>query len=75
MPSTGSAYRLTGDPRYAEAAIGAILDWITANPPGLGIHWTSSLELAFRMLSWLWTLALCGDAEGPNGSSRNPPAY
>jgi Heparinase II/III-like protein/Heparinase II/III N-terminus len=57
------SYRLTGDARYAEAAVRAIVDWRHANPPGLGIHWTSSLELACRTLSWLWTLALCRDAQ------------
>ena len=57
------AYRLSGDPRHARTAIAAIFSWIDANPRGLGIHWASSLEIAFRLLSWLWTLALCRDAE------------
>jgi hypothetical protein len=57
------AYRLTGDARYADVAVRAIVDWHHANPPGLGIHWTSSLELAWRTLSWLWIFALCRDAQ------------
>ena len=30
--------------------------WMDANPPKLGINWASSLEVAFRSMSWLWAL-------------------
>ena len=29
-------------------------NWINANPYPLGINWGSSLEVAFRSLSWIW---------------------
>ena len=32
-----------------------------ANPPGIGINWASSLEVAFRLISWCWTLLLIRD--------------
>jgi hypothetical protein len=35
-----------------------IRDWQRANPPGMGINWASSLEAAFRLISWCWALAL-----------------
>ncbi|HTC23945.1 MAG TPA: heparinase II/III family protein, partial [Gemmatimonadales bacterium] len=54
----GQAYRLTGDERYADAFAGTIRDWQQANPPGMGINWTSSLEAAFRLISWCWSLSL-----------------
>ena len=54
----GQAYRLTGDERYAVAFADTILDWCRANPPGMGINWTSSLEAAFRLISWCWALSL-----------------
>lgn len=56
--SLGQAYRLTGDERYAEMFIGVIREWIHANPPGMGINWASSLEVALRLISWCWALAL-----------------
>ncbi len=54
----GQAYRLTGDERYARMFADTIRDWLRANPPGMGINWASSLEVAFRLISWCWALAL-----------------
>ncbi|MCA9736340.1 MAG: hypothetical protein KC645_01825, partial [Gemmatimonadetes bacterium] len=50
------AHAFDGEARWAEAALAHVEDWIHANPPGLGIHWASSLELAFRVQSWIWAL-------------------
>ena len=52
----GQAYLLTGDEKYARAVAKHLDSWMDANPPKLGINWTSSLEVAFRSLSWLWAL-------------------
>lgn len=38
--------------------------WIKANPYPLGINWASSLEVAFRSLSWIWIDHLLMDAPG-----------
>lgn len=54
----GQAYRVTGDERYADMFADTIRDWHRANPPGMGINWASSLEAAFRLMSWCWALAL-----------------
>lgn len=54
----GRAFIVTGNDRYAAAVGEHIAAWIRANPPGRGINWVSSLELAFRCISWLWSLAL-----------------
>jgi hypothetical protein len=39
-----------------------------ANPPKLGINWTSSLEVALRAISWLWALHLLADSNVLTGS-------
>ena len=52
----GQAYWLTGDERYAETFGAHITSWMDQNPPKLGINWASSLEVAFRSISWLWAL-------------------
>jgi uncharacterized heparinase superfamily protein len=52
----GQAYWLTGDEKYAEAFVAQASDWMEANPQGRGINWSSSLELAFRAIAWLWAL-------------------
>jgi heparinase II/III-like protein len=50
----GQAYWLTGDERYAQTFAAHLESWMDRNPPKLGINWASSLEVAFRSISWLW---------------------
>lgn len=52
----GQAYWLTGDEKYAEEFVAHLKSWMDQNPPKLGINWASSLEIAFRSISWLWAL-------------------
>ncbi len=58
----GQAWRLTGGERYVEAFVNQASAWMDANPPKRGINWASSLELAFRIISWLWAWRLCADS-------------
>jgi hypothetical protein len=58
----GQAYALTGDERYARTFAAHLESWMDANPPKLGINWASSLEVAFRSMSWLWALYFFKDA-------------
>jgi hypothetical protein len=50
----GQAYCLTGEEQYAETFVSHLESWMNANPPKIGINWVSSLEVAFRSISWLW---------------------
>ena len=50
----GQAYWLTNDERFAKTVANHLDSWMDANPPKLGINWASSLEVAFRSMSWLW---------------------
>lgn len=52
----GQAFLLTGDERYARVFANHLEAWMNANPPKRGINWASSLEVAFRSISWLWGL-------------------
>lgn len=58
----GQAYWLTGDERYAETFANHLASWMDQNPPKVGTHWTSSLEIAFRSISWLWSFYFFADA-------------
>ncbi|HEX3243845.1 MAG TPA: alginate lyase family protein [Chloroflexota bacterium] len=51
------AFALTGDERYAQACVEHMEDWAQQNPHGIGINWTSSMEVAIRgvVWSWVWT--------------------
>ncbi|HKP13939.1 MAG TPA: alginate lyase family protein, partial [Blastocatellia bacterium] len=64
----GQAYWMTGDERFAEAFVEQATAWMEANPVGRGINWTSSLELAFRSIAWLWALHLMADSTALDAS-------
>ncbi len=64
MVPLGQAYRLTGDLRYVCAFAAYVRRWMDANPPGMGINWVSSLEVALRLISWCWSLLLFRGAPG-----------
>lgn len=59
----GQAYRLTHNERYADTFVELLGEWMRANPPGMGINWSSSLEAAFRLISWCWALHLFKDSK------------
>lgn len=52
----GRAYWYTNDEMYARAGVSHMTAWMDQNPPKMGVNWTSSLEISFRAISWLWAL-------------------
>jgi hypothetical protein len=50
----GVAFWLTRDEHYGQAFARQLRSWMDDNPPGIGINWTSSLEVSFRAMSWIW---------------------
>src|SRR5690606_18145054 len=54
----GRAYRLTGDAHYAQEVIDQLESWSQACPFGYGMQWRSPLELAIRLIQWVWALEL-----------------
>jgi hypothetical protein len=62
LVTLGVAYRTTGDEHYGRVFTDLIQGWMRANPPGLGVNWASSLEVAVRIVSWSWALFLFGDS-------------
>ena len=50
------AYYITKNEKYALEIISEIDDWITQNPYLTGVNWTSSLELAIRLIAWGWAV-------------------
>lgn len=52
------AYFMTGDLRYAEAVVSQLRGWCQACPFGRGMNWRSPLELAIRLINWVWALDL-----------------
>jgi hypothetical protein len=58
LVTLAQAYQLSGDRRYVDRVFALLDEWCAANPYGIGINWSSSLEVAFRVMSWSWTLML-----------------
>jgi hypothetical protein len=52
----GQAYWLSRDEKYAATFVAHLNSWMDHNSPKEGINWASSLEIAFRSISWLWAL-------------------
>ena len=52
------AYHLTRDEAFADTALSLLDRWLEQNPPGRGVNWTSSLEVAFRAVAWCWIWTL-----------------
>jgi hypothetical protein len=62
LVTLGQAYWYTGDERFAKVFATHVTQWLETNPPKLGINWASSLEVAFRAISWTWALQLFRDS-------------
>jgi len=59
----GQAYRLTEDDRYAREIADELADFMVANPIGIGINWTCTMDVALRALNWALGLALIRSCE------------
>ena len=58
LVTLAKAYRLTEERRYADEIFQQWRHWHAENPYAIGINWASSLEVAFRSLSWIWMFQL-----------------
>jgi hypothetical protein len=58
LVTLAKAWSLTGEERYVTELVKQWYAWQLANPYPIGINWGSSLEVAFRSLSWLWMRTL-----------------
>ncbi len=54
LVTLAKAYCLTHEEHFAAELLCQWYHWQQENPYPLGINWASSLEVAFRSLSWLW---------------------
>lgn len=59
----GAAFWLTGDERFGRTFARHLETWMEQNPPGLGINWSSSLEVSFRAMSWIWAFHFFRDSD------------
>jgi hypothetical protein len=75
LVTLGKAGLLSGDEKYVRELMAQWRCWIKANPYPLGINWGSTLEVAFRALSWIWVdQLLAGGAECAEFRAELAPA-
>ena len=68
LVTLAKAFRLSGDEKFAGEIFAQWRHWHAENPYPIGINWASSLEVAFRSLSWIWTYFLLRDSPAvPSG--------
>jgi hypothetical protein len=58
LVTLAKAWLLTEQETYSREILAQWYSWQRANPYPLGVNWASSLEVAFRSLSWIWLLHL-----------------
>jgi hypothetical protein len=70
LVTLAKAYRLSGNEKFAAELFRQWEHWHAENPYPMGINWASSLEVAFRSLSWLWIYFLLSDSPAMPGGFR-----
>ncbi|MGC1374535.1 MAG: alginate lyase family protein, partial [Candidatus Sulfotelmatobacter sp.] len=72
LVTLAKAWNLTSNAAYVTEIVAQWYSWQKANPYPLGINWASTLEAAFRSISWLWVRNLLGEcAELPANFPRD----
>lgn len=71
LVTLAKAYRISGDDKFASELLRQWVHWHNENPYPIGINWASSLEIAFRSLSWLWMYFLIADSPAVPAAFRS----
>jgi len=65
LVTLAQAWHLTREPRYLEGARELLDSWLEQCPYPLGPNWTSSLELAVRLVNWATAWHILGGDASP----------
>lgn len=50
----GQAYWITENEKYAQEFVSQVEDWIASNPWPWGVNWACTMDVAIRVVNWLW---------------------
>ncbi|MGB5080355.1 MAG: alginate lyase family protein [Burkholderiales bacterium] len=75
LVTLAQAWHLTGEPRFAEGARDLLLSWLEQCPYPRGPNWTSSLELAVRLVNWACAWILLGGEASPLFTAQEGQAF
>ena len=65
LVTLAQAYALSGDAKYCRVIREHLESWFAACPFRMGPNWSSSLEVAIRLINWSVTWQLLGGARSP----------
>lgn len=65
LVTLAQAWVCSGEQRYLEGIRTLLISWLDQCPYPMGLNWTSSLELAVRLLNWSCVWQLVGGADSP----------
>ena len=71
LVTLAKAWLLANEEAYAREILAQWYSWQRANPYPLGVNWASSLEVAFRSLSWIWLPHLLAECPVVPSSFQN----
>lgn len=58
----GKAYWYNGDEKYVKEFVVQVNDWIDSNPPKEGVNWACTMDVAIRVVNWIWGYYLFKDS-------------
>jgi len=56
LATLARAHVYGADDEIGRACVAMVRRWIESNPPGIGVNWSSNLEIAVRSISWVWCI-------------------
>ena len=54
LPTLGKVYWFSGEEKYTREFVEEISDWMEKNPYPYGVNWTCSMDIAIRLVNWIW---------------------
>lgn len=58
----GQAYWFSKSEKYAQEFVDQVTDWIKTNPWPHGVNWASTMDVAIRLVNWLWGYRLFAES-------------
>lgn len=62
----GKAYWYTGNETFASEFVHQVDHWIEENPPSIGVNWQCTMDVAIRIVNWIWGFYFFKDAKAVN---------
>lgn len=75
LVKVAQAYHLSKETKYLEGLRRLLDSWFEQCPYGLGANWTSSLELAIRLINWSLVWQLIGGLDSPAFNGETGQAF